>query len=367
LPVTRGAASPEGGLGRRDGGGRNAPGETRRGYLTANQPRRPSPAAPAARPEVSGGSDSALSSYARGARLDTPSRGSLVHGMVGHPPADDMDHQGESSSSRRRSVIASTQDLGGSSSRRLNDLLLRLLQRKICLLCETFFDNDDMIMSLAEEQQPPAPAVPAAGPLPDAVKEEELMSSVHELHESFTCPLCCLPIVQPFGKHSSWETCCMKRVCDGCSLASYKRGMGSMCAFCRTPTPDSDAATLALVRKRVDAKDPKAIEFLAQLYYYGNHGLRKDIPRACELWKESARLGDLGAHNRLGYRYYHGEGVQQDIDRGIRHWQHAAIQGHPDSRFMLGIHECENGNHELAVQHLMISAKMGDDHPIKGL
>ncbi|EJK70095.1 hypothetical protein THAOC_08575, partial [Thalassiosira oceanica] len=67
------AASPEGGLGRRDGGGRNAPGETRRGSSTANQPRRPSPAAPAARPEVLGGSDSALYSYARGARLDTPS------------------------------------------------------------------------------------------------------------------------------------------------------------------------------------------------------------------------------------------------------------------------------------------------------
>ncbi|EJK56527.1 hypothetical protein THAOC_23568 [Thalassiosira oceanica] len=220
--------------------------------------------------------------------------------------------------------------------------------------------DDDM--SLVEEQHPPpAPAVPAVGPLPDAVTEEELMSSGHELPEGHTCPLCCLPIALPAAQHSKFQPCCMKTVCNGCTHASRKRGMGKSCAFCRTPTPESGATTLALVRKRVDAKDPLATEFLAGAYYRGCHGLTQDVPRAIELWMESAILGDLDAHYKLGAMYFTGEGVEKDEDRGIRHWQHAAIRGNPDSRFMLGIDEYENGNHELAVQHWMISAKMGDD------
>ncbi|EJK46628.1 hypothetical protein THAOC_34696, partial [Thalassiosira oceanica] len=106
-------------------------------------------------------------------------------------------------------------------------------------------------MSLAEEQhQPPAQVVPAAGPLPDAVTEEELMSSGHELPEGYTCPLCCLPIALPAAQHS------------------------------RTPTPDSDAAMLALVGKRVDAKDPVATEFLAYAYCDGDYDLEPNIQRA---------------------------------------------------------------------------------------
>ncbi|EJK72853.1 hypothetical protein THAOC_05575, partial [Thalassiosira oceanica] len=149
-------------------------------------------------------------------------------------------------------------------------------------------------MSLAEEQhQPPAPA--AAGPLPNAVTEEELMSSGHELPEGYTCPLCCLPIALPITEHST------------------------------------------------------------------NYGVQQDIPRAIELWTEASRLGDLDAHYKLGYRYYHGKDVEKDVARGIRHCQYAAMQGDPNSRHALGCHEYDNGNHELAVQHVMISAKMGHE------
>ncbi|EJK55603.1 hypothetical protein THAOC_24653 [Thalassiosira oceanica] len=206
-----------------------------------------------------------------------------------------------------------------------------------------------------------SPGVPTAGPPP--VSEEELMNSGHELHESYTCPLCCLPVALPAPKHSKFKLCCMKRVCDGCILALYQRGMGDTCPFCRTtiPNSDNDAALLALVRKRVDAKDPEATEFLAGAYYSGDRGLQQDIPRAIELWTEAARLDDLDAHYRLGCRYYRGEGVEKDMERCIRHWQHAAMLGHPGSRILLGVLEYKRGNHEVAVQHWMISAKMGDE------
>ncbi|EJK65424.1 hypothetical protein THAOC_13713 [Thalassiosira oceanica] len=135
--------------------------------------------------------------------------------------------------------------------------------------------------------------------------------------------------------------------------------MGDTCAFCRTPTPDGDAAILALVQKRVDAGDPVATQMLGYAYCNGDYDVQQDIPRAIELWTEAARLSDLDAHYYLGHRYYDGDGVEQDVARGVKHWQYAAMQGHPDSRFELGCIEYDSGNHELAVRHWMVSAKMG--------
>ena len=137
--------------------------------------------------------------------------------------------------------------------------------------------------------------------------------------------------------------------------------MSKSCPFCRTSAPDSNEGILALVRKRVNARDPDAKDTLACAYFGGKHGLQQNIPWAIELWTEAARLGDLNAHYRLGRVYYYGKGAKEDETRGICHWQHAAVQGHPSSRHALGCHEYENGNHELAVQHYLISAKMGLD------
>ncbi|EJK55673.1 hypothetical protein THAOC_24568 [Thalassiosira oceanica] len=213
----------------------------------------------------------------------------------------------------------------------------------------------------SSDVKPAAPGVPAADQLPDAgaVTEEELMGSGLELPEGHTCPLCCLPIALPLENHSFLKTCCMKTVCNGCLLALCQHGMWETCPFCRTPTQFSDAAALPLVQKRVDARDPKATEYLAQAYYNGSYGLEKDVPRAIELWTEAARLGDLDAHCILGIIYCDGEAVEEDVARSVRHWQQAAIQGHPESRLMLGAHEYGNGNNEVAVQHWMIAAKLG--------
>ncbi|EJK69531.1 hypothetical protein THAOC_09201, partial [Thalassiosira oceanica] len=83
------------------------------------------------------------------------------------------------------------------------------------------------------------------------------------------------------------------------------------------------------------------------------HGLQPDIPRAIELWTEAARLGDLDAHFKIGRLYFKGEGVEQD--------------GQPGSRLILGLHEWTDENHELAVQHWMISAKMGDENSLNNI
>ena len=116
---------------------------------------------------------------------------------------------------------------------------------------------------------------------------------------------------------------------------------------------------LAMIQKRVDKGDGEAINFLGVKYYHGQLGLAKDVPRAIELWTEAADLGSIDAHCQLGHVHYTGIGVKQDKSKGICHWQQAAMQGHVECRYNLGCAEYKAGNYKLALQHYMISAKMG--------
>ena len=115
---------------------------------------------------------------------------------------------------------------------------------------------------------------------------------------------------------------------------------------------------LAMIQKRVDKGDAEAINGLSNQYCYGTLGLTKDVPRAIELWTEAAELGSLDAHSKLAM-YYTGNGVEKDKSRGIHHFQQAAMNGEALSRHNLGVAEFNTKNYELAVQHFLISSKMG--------
>ena len=192
------------------------------------------------------------------------------------------------------------------------------------------------------------------------LKAERLYGQGHERPEGDFCPICTLPIPLPMDEHSQFVGCCIKRVCNGCFLAAELRGMGGTCAFCRTPTPEDDKSTIAMVGKRVDAGDADATEFLANSHFYGNLGLKRDVQRAVELWAEAADLGSITARFELGRSYYNGDGVPRDEARGVGHWEQAATNGHIESRHNLGAVEYITGNYHLSVKHYMISAKMGD-------
>ena len=122
-----------------------------------------------------------------------------------------------------------------------------------------------------------------------------------------------------------------------------------------------------MIRKRVDKGDAVAIKHLGEKYYYGELGLAKDVPRAIELWTQAAELGSLNAHFSLGSAFFFGDVVDEDKPRGIHHFQQAAMKGHAISRGFLGVDEYESGNYEVAVQHLVISAKMGLEHSLDGV
>ena len=122
-----------------------------------------------------------------------------------------------------------------------------------------------------------------------------------------------------------------------------------------------------MIQKRVNKGDAAAICLLGNQYCCGQLGLTRDVPRAMELWTEAADLGSIGAHYNVGNVYCTGDGVEVDKPRGIRHFQHAVMQGHVESRHNLGGAEYQAGNYKLAVQHWMISAKMGDQYSLNNI
>ncbi|EJK57262.1 hypothetical protein THAOC_22717, partial [Thalassiosira oceanica] len=196
---------------------------------------------------------------------------------------------------------------------------------------------------------------------------ERLLNEGHERWEGDRCPICFLFVGLPMGKYAKVNQCCMKMVCKGCRLAARQRGLNNRCPFCRTPRPTDDASTLAMIQKRVRKGDAAAINHLGQSYHRGALGLTKDVPRAIELWTESTELGSVDAHSMLGVAYYNGDCVEEDKPRGIRHWQEAAMKGHVISRHLLGVAEFNEGNHGLAVQHWLISAKMGYEKSLNAI
>ena len=213
-----------------------------------------------------------------------------------------------------------------------------------------------------------ARAVPAeSADLAATNLHQRLMTSGHERTEGHACTICYLYIRLPVEDHSHFNACCMKRLCNGCILAAHLRGMNDSCPFCRTPLPPDDSSTLAMIQKRVEKGDVAAIKALGDQYVDGRLGLAKDVPRAIELYTEAAELGSLDAHLKLGITYCTGNGVEEDEPRGIHHWQQAAMRGHVECRHNLGIVEFKNKNYELAVQHWMISAKMGYEDSLNNI
>ncbi|EJK53252.1 hypothetical protein THAOC_27344 [Thalassiosira oceanica] len=198
------------------------------------------------------------------------------------------------------------------------------------------------------------------------LKDEQLYSQGHERPEGDFCPICTLPIPLPMEDHAIFMPCCTKMICHGCAVAAQKRGMFD-CAFCRTSPSVNDTDTLAKIQTRVLKKDPDATNFLGQKYFWGMNGLQKDMRRAVELWKEAAELGSIAALYSLGNAYYDGDGVQEDKAKVTQFWTKAAMQGHVLARANLGWLEKGKGNHDRAVRHWLISAKMGDKDSVENI
>ena len=223
----------------------------------------------------------------------------------------------------------------------------------ICGACERDLPDG----SYSEEQRDRRQSIRRCEECIAAGNELVLMKKGRERTEEDECPICNLLLPLGTGQ-SSIRACCMKEVCGGCVLAARKHGMRD-CPFCRAPRPDESQA-LAMIQKRADAGDPVAVCELWYSYHHGQLGLEKDEARAVELYECAAELGSKDAQYSLGVLYMKGTGVGKDTAKAIRHYEAAAMSGHVSARFNLGCEEHSAGNYDLALQHYLIAAKLGD-------
>ena len=186
-----------------------------------------------------------------------------------------------------------------------------------------------------------------------------LMKKGRTRSEEDDCPICQLPLPLDINE-SMFKSCCMKKVCNGCILATRKRGMED-CPFCRAPAPKKESQALAKIQKRVDKGDPVAIYTLGAQYRHGLLGLEKDVTRAVELYERAAELGVKEAHFSLGVFYAEGSDEEKDMDKAFRHYDAAAMSGHVPARYNLGCKEYSAGHCDIALQHYMLSAKLGHE------
>jgi hypothetical protein len=196
------------------------------------------------------------------------------------------------------------------------------------------------------------------------IKDDKLFKQPDGSHLG-ECPICLLPLPLD-AKKSVVNSCCSKRICDGCCYADdlrmEKEGLEIKCPFCREIVPYTQEEADRNEMKRVKANDPNALYYVGKKLY--DEG---DYEGATECSTKAAKLGDVTAHYHLSQFYHKGEGVEKDEKKEIHHLEEAAIGGHALARFNLGFEEGRNGRAERAVKHWIIAAKLGYDGALETL
>ncbi len=197
----------------------------------------------------------------------------------------------------------------------------------------------------------------------DEIRDDKLFRQPEISHYG-ECPICCLPLSVDETKRRM-NSCCCKRICDGCSHANTKReieqGLVQKCAFCREPVPKTDEEIERNLMKRVEANDPVALCQVGTIRCDD----KGDYEGAVEYLTKAAGLGDINAHYNLSVMYEEGQGVEKDLKKQLHHLEEAAIGGHRDARFNLGNREYRNGRYDRAIRHYTIAAKLGDDEALE--
>ena len=175
------------------------------------------------------------------------------------------------------------------------------------------------------------------------------------------CPICMLPLPLTEGE-VQFQSCCGKMICRGCIYAMVEReGVNTLCAFCRTPDPNSAKECIKRLEKRMDKGNAAAFSMLAGFYAEGDMGLPQDWLKANELYLKAGELGCDEAYFNLGNAYDDGEGVDIDEEKAKHYWELAAMNRDVTARHNLGVIEEGAGNDERAFKHYILAASAG--HP----
>jgi len=144
---------------------------------------------------------------------------------------------------------------------------------------------------------------------------DELLFRQPESTHLGDCPICFLPL--PLGtEQTTMMECCSKVICNGCSYANLLREMDERlvehkCAFCRDPIPTQKSDVNKNTMKRVEANDPMALCFMANLSYEeGNY------VDSFKYSSKAAEMGDADSHYRLSILYWRGRGEKKEMTFG---------------------------------------------------
>ena len=103
------------------------------------------------------------------------------------------------------------------------------------------------------------------------------------------CPLCMIPM--PHTGQTTIESCCGKRICNGCIYAMEMSEGKDLCAFCRTPYAFSTEEEIKRIKKLMDKGNSRAFNTLGFAYKRGDYGVPQDTEKANELYLKAGELG----------------------------------------------------------------------------
>ena len=155
-------------------------------------------------------------------------------------------------------------------------------------------------------------------------------------------------------------SCCGKIVCNGCAYATAKIDLDKqLCAFCRTPAPDTEEECMERSKTRVIIGDAEAIYHLACDYRDGTCGFPQDVNKALELFHQSGELGHSSAYYNIGCAYERGRDVEINEKKAKDYFELAAMKGSAHARHNLGVMEEKAGNIDRAIKHYTIAVGSG--------
>ena len=176
------------------------------------------------------------------------------------------------------------------------------------------------------------------------------------------CPICMLPL--PSADQLAFHSCCGKHICKGCIFAMVESGAKDICAFCRTPDPNSAKECIKRNKLLMEKGNADAYYVLAGYYAEGIMGMPQDWPKSNELLLKAGELGCASAYFNLGHSYCNENGVEVDMKKAIHYWELAAMNGNVNARHNVGVLETQAGNNHRATKHFILTARAGHNNSL---
>jgi len=190
------------------------------------------------------------------------------------------------------------------------------------------------------------------------------------------CPICLIPLPKEENQ-TTFNACCGKRICLGCSyreaLIHRKNGVKKVrdhkCAFCRQPIAEGRKKIKAL-KKLMKKNNPEAF-ILMGIRYKGEdaseYGLFQSDTKSLEMYTRAAELGYADAYKMIGNYYEEGIAVEQDRSKALAFYEVSAKKGSIYAHGTLIPFHGENGDFQRSTKHMKVVASAGCKDSMNGL